>query len=748
MKKWINQTKVFWLLIAAVSFITCDEDDVVLPQVVASFVHTVNQETGTVTFLNLSENSDSYSWDFGDGTTSTEINPVKTFPTGVYTVVLTAENVAGASATFEDEVYVNVPEPVSLPITFDATNVDYQATTFNGAAFEVVDNPDLSGTNAVASKVGAITNSGAAFEGFFFDLGDPISLATLKSIKVNFWSQTPVDVLLKLEEGTAAAIETTASHTGTGWQFIYFTFTGDAAFSRFTLFVDGPGTTAGTFYMDDVSQIATEDIPCQETELKLPIDFDCDGIDYATKIVGNVSFTVVDNPQQSGINNEATKVGQITNVGANWENAFFNLDEPVNFSTNKGVKMKLFSNQAVPVLLKFENGTEAPVENAQNHAGSGWEELTFTLNSSASYNDMVLFIDGPGTTAGTFYVDDIEQVQVDVPEPFDSGLLVNGDFESGGAPWILGVDDNATAPVVTQGGNTLYQVNITSPNPSEPFLVNLSQKLSITQDETYVLTFDAWSDRNRTIIAGIGLSGGSFANTAETVSITATRQTYSLTLTANGFGDSTSRVLFDLNGEAGLVNIDNVSLFVDGGSGGGGGGGGAGCSGIALPATALPLDFEGCESFTDSFTGASTITVELADNPSKTGINTSNFSLKIVKGAGATRWAGVQNTFANNFDLTTTNTFKAMVYSSKANVVFRFELLVIPNDGSIGNPAPVFVTVPNANEWTEVEFTFINLPASPTTYNHLVIKPDNPDGTDGINTDAEQTYYIDNLRLE
>ena len=73
-------------------------------------------------------------------------------------------------------------------------------------------------------------------------------------------------------------------------------------------------------------------------------------------------------------------------------------------------------------------------------------------------------------------------------------------------------------------------------------------------------------------------------------------------------------------------------------------------------------------------------------------------------------------------------------------------MAVIPNDGSIGNPAPVFVTIPNANEWTEVEFTFINLPASPTTYNHLVIKPDNDMMDSAITSDG--TYYIDDLILE
>ncbi|MFT4838446.1 MAG: hypothetical protein ACJAWA_000360 [Nonlabens sp.] len=153
-----------------------------------------------------------------------------------------------------------------------------------------------------------------------------------------------------------------------------------------------------------------------------------------------------------------------------------------------------------------------------------------------------------------------DTIQID--ELFDGGLLINGDFENGVNPWIQGVDDNNPAPVVTFAGNTYYQVNITNPNTNQPFLVNLSQKVEITQGLTYILTFDAWSDRNRDIIAGIGLSGGTFANRSQPVSITDTQQQYQLTLIATTFGAMDARVLFDSNGEAGLVNIDNVTLMV------------------------------------------------------------------------------------------------------------------------------------------------------------------------------------------
>jgi hypothetical protein len=137
-------------------------------------------------------------------------------------------------------------------------------------------------------------------------------------------------------------------------------------------------------------------------------------------------------------------------------------------------------------------------------------------------------------------------------------LVVNGDFENGSESWLVGVDDSSSAPVVTEGGNTYYSVNVDAAGNS--YDVNISQKLEIVKGTTYNLTFDAWSDRDRLILAGIGLSGGDYANDSKTVNITATKKTYSLTLSSANFGAADARILFDSGAEIGTVNIDNVSL--------------------------------------------------------------------------------------------------------------------------------------------------------------------------------------------
>ena len=165
---------------------------------------------------------------------------------------------------------------LKLPISFDQPGVAYSFGTFNGASYEVVDNPDASGANPTISKVGAITNSGNQFEGGAFGLDVPVDFSgDNKTITIKFWSATPVPVLLKFEGGVSGERqnEVVANHGGTGWEELSFDFANDATksfidgtqgvgepfvptgqYATLVLFVDGPGFTAGTFYMDDITQ--------------------------------------------------------------------------------------------------------------------------------------------------------------------------------------------------------------------------------------------------------------------------------------------------------------------------------------------------------------------------------------------------------------------------------------------------------------------------------------------------------------
>lgn len=133
-------------------------------------------------------------------------------------------------------------------------------------------------------------------------------------------------------------------------------------------------------------------------------------------------------------------------------------------------------------------------------------------------------------------------------------LLTNGNFEAGDTGW----SGNAKN-VVTQGGNKFNEANIAT--AGNAWDVNLSQVgLSLTAGQSYTFKFDAWSDRNRTIIAGIGLNENPWTSATQTINLTNTAQTFTLTITAP-VTSTNCRVLFDMGAAAGYVGIDNVSLM-------------------------------------------------------------------------------------------------------------------------------------------------------------------------------------------
>jgi endoglucanase len=136
---------------------------------------------------------------------------------------------------------------------------------------------------------------------------------------------------------------------------------------------------------------------------------------------------------------------------------------------------------------------------------------------------------------------------------FSQNLITNGDFEAGTTGW----SGNA-ANVVTENGNSYNSANVTI--AGNPWDVNLSYVLPLTtQGKAYKLTFNAWSDVNRVLIAGIGLNQDPWTNVTQTVNLTTTSQPFVLNFISN-FASPTSRIIFDMGNATGFVGIDNVVL--------------------------------------------------------------------------------------------------------------------------------------------------------------------------------------------
>lgn len=250
-------------------------------------------------------------------------------------------------------------------------------------------------------------------------------------------------------------------------------------------------------------------------------------------------------------------IGNATNNGWSWEN-------PVELNCNSGVSTAIAQlNNANDITSSISNFRFFTIENdfgsGRNYywyANNGYD-IDPLLGLSDDNDDNFEFVGTSGLYQIT--VDDVN-LSIDISGPLENQLS-NGDFELGSVSWIVGVDDNAPAPIVTESnGNNHYSVNVIS--AVNPYDVNVSQKLEIIANTTYTLIFDAWSDTDRSIVSGIGLSASPWDASTSTQNITTQRRTYTTTLTPY-FGDPQARVLFDLGADIGSVNIDNVYLIIN-----------------------------------------------------------------------------------------------------------------------------------------------------------------------------------------
>lgn len=150
--------------------------------------------------------------------------------------------------------------------------------------------------------------------------------------------------------------------------------------------------------------------------------------------------------------------------------------------------------------------------------------------------------------------------------------------------------------------------------------------------------------------------------------------------------------------------------------------------------SSLPMNFEGSSYETSAFDGAS---IEILDNPYKTGINTSNKVVKVVRSAVAT-WAGTI-VVTKPVDFSEDYVLKMKVYSPNANipVTVKYESAAGDNSGEFIQNTTV------ANQWEELSFDFGEEQPS-DLFSNLVIIFNNGTMGDGS---ANSTYYFDDIRL-
>ena len=315
---------------------------------------------------------------------------------------------------------------INLPVTFDATNVNYSVTDFgNNATVDAVDPTSSSNKVKKTTKpTGAETWAGTTIgtpTGFASKI--PIT-ATSTTMSVRVYSPAVgLKIKLKIENKTDPnkSVETDVLTTKANeWETMVFDFSNQATgtpalnasltYDKASIFFDfGTAGSGKVFYWDDV----------QINAIALPLTFESSTITYAFTNFDGGGVTVVNNPDITTANPSAKVAKMVKSAGQVWGGSYTTLVAPIDFSTNKTFKVKVYSPRVgAKLLLKVENLTDGNISFDKEVAttkANQWEELTFdysAISTTNAYQKIVLIFDlgtaGDGSANFTFYFDDIK----------------------------------------------------------------------------------------------------------------------------------------------------------------------------------------------------------------------------------------------------------------------------------------------------------------------------------------------------
>jgi len=325
---------------------------------------------------------------------------------------------------FDDFVLSGGIQSFSLPIDFEADNVDYTFTDFGNVVTSRIDNPDASGNNTSA-KVAALNKPANAetWGGTFMQLGSPIDFTASDQLRFNVWSpKAGITVKLKVENSANPDINAEIDVINTqsnSWEQLTYDFSAidkSQNYDRVVVFFDfGNGGDGSDYYFDDI-QLVDGEGGGNEDVLSLPIDFQSTTITYPLEAFGNTSAGVLENPDPSGINT-SSQVAQLNkpNGAETWGGAFIQLSNPIDLSSMTEMEFKVWSPKSgINVLLKLENATQGSIFHevqVVNTKADEWELLSFDLSeidTSKTYQKIVIFFDFevPGD-GSTYFFDDI-----------------------------------------------------------------------------------------------------------------------------------------------------------------------------------------------------------------------------------------------------------------------------------------------------------------------------------------------------
>jgi hypothetical protein len=662
------------------------------------------------------------------------------------------------------------PSGPTFPVTVEDAGIDWAAivTGFDGGALTRVANPSKSGINTSNFVLQMVKGAGQPWAGAFFPMAADINLQQSTEFKLKVWSpRAGAKLLFKLENNDNAGQNFEQERTiDVANQWVELTYDFSVAnrtnmYRKVVLIFDlgtvGDGGPNFTFYVDDITQTAAAPPP-PPPPITLPISVEEANIPWAAMITNfdGGSLTRVENPDKSGLNTSNNVLKMVKNTGAPWGGSFFNLGGPINFATSKQFKALVWSPRAdAKMLLKVENSAN-PAQNFEKEVVIGtanaWTEVTFDytdINTANSYDRIVLIFDlgtvGDGSANFTFYVDNITNgTPVTPPAPvlafpvtaeeagidwatlftgFDGGVLTreaNPDksglntsnnvlkmVKNAGQPWG-GAFFPMSANFDLSGGKTVFKVWVWSPRVGAKMLFKLENEsngaINAEREQTIGVA-NAWTELT------FDFSGTSTTNSYRKVVLI-----FDLGTPGDGSANYTFYVdnIRQLTAETPPPPPTGV---------------------LAFPVTAEEANIDWATLVTNFDGGV--LTREA--NPNKSGLNTSNNVLKMVKNAGQP-WGGSFFPMSANFDLSSGKTiFKVLVWSPRVGAKMLFKL---ENESNGGINVEREQTINVANAWTELTFDFAGT-STTNSYRKVVMIFDLGTMGDGS---SNYTFYVDNIR--
>ncbi len=395
--------------------------------------------------------------------------------TGTYQVKVIA--FSGGAATTQRIVPITIVDPILLPLTFESPTINYNWFNFDGGNVTVVANSQSNGINTSAKVAKMVKNAGQPWGGSFLTLSSNIDFSANKIFRMKVYSpRVGAKVLFKVENSANPGqnfekeVLTTRANAWEDLVIDYRAINVANSYNRIVLIFDngtmGNGSANFTWLFDDIRLVNT--LP-----LELPLDFEAGASTYPWFNFDGGTATIVANPVSGGINTSASVGKMVKNAGQVWGGSFLTLSSPMNFSTNKVFRMKVYSPRVgAKVLLKVENSANS----GQNYEkevttsiANAWEDLVFDysgINASNTYDRIVLIFElgsmGDGSSNYTFYFDDIRLTNtfpVQLPLNFEYPITYGWfDFDGGNVtvaanPSVAGINTSAkVAKMVKNAG--------------------------------------------------------------------------------------------------------------------------------------------------------------------------------------------------------------------------------------------------------------------------------------------------------